>query len=516
MSAADRWDAIVIGSGMGGLACAAALANYGRRVLVLERHYVAGGLTHTFSRQGYTWDVGVHYLGQFGPHGATRSMFEWLAGAPIEMASMGAVYDTVHFPDGFEFQYARPVDALRRNLVEAFPASESEIDRWLAALREGVHAVRALQVARAMPRGMAAPYRWWKQHEIERWVGRTTQQVAEEILSDPRLRAVLTAQWGDYGGAPANASFAIHAQLASHYLSGAWYPVGGAAAFAKLLVPSIEKAGGSVRTSTGVDGLIVESGRVAGVRTEAGDEFRAPHVFSGIGARETVTRLLPDALRGSDWACEILSFKLNVAHVCLYLGLEGDIHARGATRSNHWIFQTWDTAAGVWADAFEQAEPKGVLVSFPSLKDPAHEPGARQRHTAEVVALVDWETFSAWAQSRHESRPGEYESYKEVLERHLLGLFGRYFPGLAPLVAYHELSTPLSTVAFTGHAQGAFYGLEVTPRRFLSRALDSATPVPGLRLTGQDTLAPGVAGAMFAGAFAAGGVEPRVFRHLAG
>jgi all-trans-retinol 13,14-reductase len=513
MDAHGSWDAIVVGSGMGGLACAAALANFGRRVLVLERHYVAGGLTHTFSREGFTWDVGVHYLGQFGPDGEARRMFEWLAGTPIEMASMGTVYDTVHFPGGFEFEYARPESALRRNLVEAFPASERAIDAWLDALRSGRDAHHAVHALRVMPRGMAAPYRWWKQREIDRWVARTTKAVIEEIVADPRLRAVLMAQWVDYGGAPASASFAMHATVADSYLGGAWYPRGGAAMFARMLVPAIERAGGAVRTSTAAASLIVEDSRVVGVHTDAGEALHAPHVFSDIGARETVTKLLPESMRNSEWAREILSFKPNVAHVCLYLGLEGDIHAHGANKSNHWFYQSWDPAVGVWADAFEQSEPQGLFVSFPSLKDPAHEPGPKQKHTAEAVALVDWETFSAWAHSRHDARPGEYETYKQTLERHLLGLFGRYFPGLAPLVAFHELSTPLSTIAFTGHAQGAFYGLEVTPRRFLSRALDASTPIPGLHLAGQDVMTPGVAGAMFGGALAAGTIEPRIFRH---
>ena len=61
---ADRWDAIVIGSGIGGLSTAALLAKYaGQRVLVLERHYTAGGYTHAFRRPGYEWDAGVHYIG---------------------------------------------------------------------------------------------------------------------------------------------------------------------------------------------------------------------------------------------------------------------------------------------------------------------------------------------------------------------------------------------------------------------------------------------------------------------
>ena len=53
-------DAIVIGSGIGGLTCASALTHMGHKVLVLERHFTAGGLTQTFSRNGFTWDVGVH------------------------------------------------------------------------------------------------------------------------------------------------------------------------------------------------------------------------------------------------------------------------------------------------------------------------------------------------------------------------------------------------------------------------------------------------------------------------
>ena len=60
---ATAFDVIVIGSGIGGLACAVAPSRSGRKVLVLEQHFVAGGLTQTFSREGFTWDVGLHYLG---------------------------------------------------------------------------------------------------------------------------------------------------------------------------------------------------------------------------------------------------------------------------------------------------------------------------------------------------------------------------------------------------------------------------------------------------------------------
>src|SRR5271165_7061129 len=110
----SAFDVIVIGSGIGGLACACALTRTGHRVLVLERHFVPGGLTQTFSRQGFTWDVGTHYLGEMGPEDFGRRVLDWLCGGAIEFASIGPVYDTMHFPDGFEMQYARPEQALKR------------------------------------------------------------------------------------------------------------------------------------------------------------------------------------------------------------------------------------------------------------------------------------------------------------------------------------------------------------------------------------------------------------------
>ena len=103
---------------------------------------------------------------------------------------------------------------------------------------------------------------------------------------------------------------------------------------------------------------------------------------------------------------------------------------------------------------------------------------------------------------------------KQALERALLDQFARHFPALTPMIKVRELSTPLSTVHFTGHHRGAIYGLNTTPRRFGSRALDIRTPIPRLLLTGQDVVTPGVAGAMMGGVLAAALLQPRVFARL--
>ncbi|HRH63671.1 MAG TPA: NAD(P)-binding protein, partial [Bacteroidia bacterium] len=66
-----NYDAIVIGSGLGGLTTAALMSMEQKRVLVLERHYVPGGFTHAFKRKNFKWDVGVHYVGQVTHHEAS-------------------------------------------------------------------------------------------------------------------------------------------------------------------------------------------------------------------------------------------------------------------------------------------------------------------------------------------------------------------------------------------------------------------------------------------------------------
>lgn len=93
----ERWDAIVIGSGIGGLAAAALLAKHaGKRVLVLERHYTAGGYTHAFRRPGYQWDVGVHYIGEMhNPASQLRALFDHLSDGQLQWQPMPDVYDRV-------------------------------------------------------------------------------------------------------------------------------------------------------------------------------------------------------------------------------------------------------------------------------------------------------------------------------------------------------------------------------------------------------------------------------------
>jgi all-trans-retinol 13,14-reductase len=518
---AARYDAIVIGSGIGGLAAGAALAGIGKRVLVLERHTQPGGLTQSFERDGFRFNVGVHYLGDFGEHGLNRRLFARLAGGRIEMAPIPGAYDRVHFPD-FSLAFAPPAATLKQTLNAAFPHEARGIQAWFDALDEASRAMGALHATHSSPGFLATPLAWFKRDAIKRWVGRTTWEVVTGTVSDPKLQAVLCAQWGDYGSRPQDSSFGMHATVVSHYLDGAWFPAGGSASFAREFGRTIAEAGGAIRTEAEVTRIHAERQRVRGVSLAGGETIDCRCVISDIGIHQTL-RLLPSDEVDYQWAADALALEPSTGYVGLYLGLEGDIAAHGADTANQWLYDSWDVNA-LWTDPFAQPRAPGIFVSFPSLRDPRHEPGPRRRHTAEVIALVDWSAFSQWDRSEADGGMKKdapaavhsegYQAFKALLEANLRAQFAQHFPELAKMIVTSECSTPISLATYTGAEHGAMYGLAATPQRFLSAALRPRTPIGGLFLGGQDACTPGVTGAFFGGLMAAANAEPKLFSLL--
>jgi all-trans-retinol 13,14-reductase len=496
---------------MGGMAAAAALSKFGHKVLLLEQYQTLGGQTHSFSRDGFTWDAGIHYLSGIAPGEQERTFLDWLCETPIEFTSMGAVYDNVHMGDAPPLALTRPYEAQERDLKDRFPHEAKAIEAWTAALRDGREAVYKIFPTRAMPEVMGSAMQWWSSRAIQHWCGRTTQEVIDGITQNPDLAAVFAAQWGDHGGRPGKASFAMHALISGSYLEcGSWYPVGGGAAFATHILPTITTNGGEARAGVNVERILIEGEKAVGVRTTDGEEIRADIVISNIGARETVNRLLPADCGHDDWIAEIRALPPSIAHFSLFLGFEGDIKDAGATTSNHWIYPKGEVDA-IWSDAPGGAPP-GVFVSFASLKDSSHVPGPKQKHAGEVVAWTDWSTVAKWAGTQSGARGADYQDFKARVAEAMFAQFKAKFPELAELVVFRELSTPLATASITGHHQGAFYGLDVTPERVMSTALRAQTPIEGLFLSGQDVVSPGIPGALWGGILCAASVDRKVFK----
>jgi len=502
------YDAIVIGSGIGGLSVAALLAKHdGRRVLVLERHTTAGGFTHTFSRKGYEWDVGLHYIGQVGRGSMLRGLFDEVTDGALEWAPMGEVYDTVVI-DGERWEYVAGRDAWRERMLEYFPDEKEAIDSYLDRVREAIGSSQGFFAEKAVPAPVALLAGPWMRRRFLRHADRTVGEVLDGLTDNPTLKAVLCAQLGDYGLPPARASFAIHAMVFNHYLGGGSYPVGGSARIAEAVAPLIEAAGGQIVIGAEVSMVLVEGGRAVGVRMADGRELRAELVISDAGVPNTVFRLLPEGTPGRGALLATLEHAARSAsHICLYAGLEHTDSELGLGRSNLWVYPSTDQDGD-----FDRylADPEAplplVFISFPSAKDPDFARRYPGKATIEVVSMASYDRFRGWEGTNWMKRGEDYEALKDELSRRLIEVLEREVPEVKGKIAYHELSTPLSTRHFADYAEGEIYGLEHTPARFRERALRPRTGLKGFYLTGQDVCTAGIAGALFGGTVAASSI----------
>jgi len=502
----DDYDAIVIGSGIGGLACAAMLAKHGdKKVLVLERHYTPGGYTHVFHRPGYEWDVGVHYVGDVSPGSPTRRVFDDISDGRIEWADMGDVYDRVII-DGDIYDLPKGRRNLRDALVSWFPAEESAIDGYFDAVRAAVSASMPFQASKTFPSAIAALAGPLLKRNFRRWSDRTTRQVLEELTDDQRLIAVLTAQCGDYGLPPAQSSFAMHALVASHYFRGGYYPVGGSGVIAESIIPVIERAGGTVLINAEVAEIVIEDGHAVGVRMAADDKvIRAPIVVSDAGVVNTFTHLLPhDVAQSKGLLTDLTQVSPSMGHLCLYLGFDKTAEELELPKHNLWIYPN-DDYDRTFRDS--RTDPEAdlplVYVSFPAAKDPDFERRHPGHSTVDVITAAPYEWFEHWQGSRWKRRDSEYQAFKDGLADRMLEAVFSQLPQLRGQVAIAEISTPLTTQHFAGYSRGELYGLDHTPQRLRQGFLRPTTPIPGLYLTGQDIVTCGVAGAMFGGVLTA-------------
>lgn len=500
----ERWDAIVVGSGLGGLATAALLSNMGKRVLVLERHYVLGGFTHTFKRKGWEWDVGVHYVGEVHrERSVLGQLFQHITGGALEWAPMGDVYDRMIFGET-EYPFRTGVQEFKDGLREKFPdaADGRAIDEYVDVVFAASKAARNFYAEKAMgglTGFVAAPFmrRAYLAH-----TRKTTYDVMRGITNNATLIGVLTGQYGDYGLPPKQSSFAMHASVAKHYFFGGNYPVGGSARFAETIAPKITAGGGLLLTNAGVEEIVVEGGEAVGVKLEDGRVLRSGLIISNAGALNTYGRLLPASERARvGFAPRLARIPASAAHLSLYVGLDQSAAQLGLPKANYWIYpDEYDHDLNIERYVADESAPLPVAyISFPGAKDPDFERRHPGKCTIEIITFAPWERFAKWDDKPWRKRGEEYDATKAKLSERLLEQLYRFEPQTRGHVAYHELSTPLSTKHFTAYAHGEIYGLTHDPERFEAKYLRPRTPIGNLFLTGQDVVTCGVGAALFSG-----------------
>lgn len=146
----EEADVVVIGPGMGGLAAAHTIAQFGgKQVLVLEQHYTLGGMTHEFSRAGrYRFGTGLHYMSaSAGP------FLGFMTDERAQLSLLPDECDVLHFP-GFDFAVPATKERLRARLKERFPAEADAIDGFFRTTRWAMAGLTARNVFASFPAGL--------------------------------------------------------------------------------------------------------------------------------------------------------------------------------------------------------------------------------------------------------------------------------------------------------------------------------------------------------------------------
>lgn len=517
---ADRYDTIIIGSGIGSLTSAALLSKEGKRVLVLERHYTVGGFTHIFKRKGYEWDVGIHYIGEVGrPNSMLKKLFDYITDGKLKWADMGEVYDRI-IVGGQEFDFVKGVRNWKEKIKSYFPGEEEAIDRYVDLVFEASKASRNFFMGKAMSPLMSSVVGSWMNRKFYQLADQTTYEVLRSLTDNELLIKVLTGQYGDYGLAPKESSFYMHATVVKHYFSGGYFPVGGSSKIAEYIDEVIEAAGGTILVKAEVSQVLIENNRAVGVELSDGTRYTADTVISGAGIFNSFNKFVPKELQQRhNLTQQVSSLKPSVAHSCLYTGLTGTPEELGLPKTNYWIYPEdvdHDTAVKRYTEDINQEFPV-VYISFPSAKDPDWTNRYPDRSTIDIITLLPYSITQQWEDSDWMKRGEAYDQLKESLSQRLLNILYKHVPGTRGKVDHYELSSPLTTRHFMNYDQGELYGLEHTPSRFRNKALKPRTPIKNYYLTGQDIATCGVGAAMFAGLLTVSSMgEKQVFNKVLG
>ena len=504
-------DTIVIGSGIGGLSCAAYLSRVGKKVLVLEQHYIAGGCMHSFEEKGVEHETGIHYIGNIEKR---KKVLDLITDTPIEWCKMGekhnGVYDEIYIEDR-KYLFRTGEENFIKDLSDRFPGEEKNIRNYIKLIKEvakkdiffNIKIIRSEIVLYLLKLYL----KYWDT-DYYKYVNMSAYDGISLFTNNEELKAVLGGQFGDYGPTPKKANFFIHASIVNHYLEGGYFPKGGSGIIAKKIIPVIEKAGGRVLVGKKVNSILQDlNGDVFGVEMENGDRIRCKNVVSGVGLSNTFNNLIePESKEVKKYLELNKKIGPSTGFIYCFVNLKGNPDELELRDSNLWIYPNKDYDKML--EDFEKnilKNPMPLFIACTCAKDSDWPNRYPDKSSAIILTLGKKEWFEEWENEKCMKRNLDYQDLKEELGKRMLeeGLY-KYYPKTKGKVENIEIGTPLTNQFYLGAVSGEGYGLDSNVYRF-SNAFDlkPEIDIKNLYLTGQDVCTLGFTGALMGGVLTA-------------
>lgn len=469
------YDAIAIGSGIGGLVAAGLLARYGKKVLVCESHAIAGGAAHGFSRQGFHFDSGPSfYCGLSDRHSLNplRQVLEVLGESVQTIA-----YDPLghyHFPDGTIPIYGK-CDRYRQEIAKITPAGAKQYQQFETRLLSLYHALKGIPILALRSDWQIVPalLKYWPSlfkllshiGEIQGSVG----DVMDRSVRDPFVRRLIDLECFLLSGLKAQGTIApeVAFMLGERDRTPIDYPIGGSGAIVDALVRGLQRWGGELRLNSHVDRIIVESGKVTGVHLRNGKTIAAPAVISNASIWDTYTHLLkPGDLPESDRR-QALETPALESFMHLHLGIKA-AGLEGLT-GHHVVVH----------DLNKEITESGntCMISIPSVWDAnLAPPGHHAIHAYTMEPYSDWHPDAT------------YKARKRSRSQSLFRALEKVIPDVRDRITLELIGTPLTHARYLRRDRGT-YGPAIAAGKGNFPSI--YTPISGLYRVGDSTM-PGI------------------------
>ncbi len=491
MANPKRYDAIVIGAGMGGLTAGGLLARKGWKVLLLEKEKQAGGYVVSFKRGDYTFDATGSFIGGCQEGGEFDQILREIdAHEAIEFIPIRHIRNI--YP-GFEISLKQGgISSYAEGLIDLFPEETKGLKDYLSLVKRIGDEIRSYSEM-TLTKRILFPFYFRNLIRLHRT---THQAILDKLFRGREIKMALHTLPATEP--PSRLSFLFVAALINKALmEGVFYPRGGMGKVTQAMVNSFQRSGGEVFLRTEVDQVLIKGGKAEGVLIKDGEAFQSPVIISNINPNHLVRKLPQDVRKPFERKTE--RFEYSLSCFILYLGTDLNLKEMGLP------YFTYLRSLSDLEEEYRMMRrgevPKNptLIVSIPTLLDPSLAPEGH--HILKILVVAPFHYQERWGVTN----PETYQRVKEEFSKKiLLQLESKMIPDLKNHLLFSEAATPLTLERYTGNERGAMYGLASTPEQIGHLRPSHQTPIPGLFQVGHYTRpSHGILGASLSGLFAA-------------
>ena len=502
----NHYDAISIGSGLGGLTAGALGALDGKKVLVLERHDRFGGAASTFSRKGCIFDVGLHELDGMDENDAKITLVERLKlRENLDIVPINEFFTVSHPLLGEDFSMPDNTDRALEATIDRFPQHEKNLRVYFSTITKIRNKVSSLANKKRSTlywilTAVTIPFRFWIVGKNEKV---TLGGFLDKLFGDDEaVKIALCGNLCYFSDDPYKLSLLFFAVAQGSYLGGGCHYIkGGSGRLSDYLVKIIEEAGGSALPGRSVDRILLEDGRAVGVTHTNADtgedsqEIRSPVIF-GNASPLVLDKMLPGEASG-DFMARYNNVPLSISLWQLYIILDRTTERLGVPGYSTFVYpEAGTTLRDIKNHSTMMGEPPAEKMPLYVVVDYGRIDSGICKDSKYVVAVCGADHISNWEHLSQE----EYASRKAAWRDAIINDADRHYPGFKKAVLHCEMATARTMKRFLNAPDGAVYGFSQEPAHAGRFRPTAKTSVEGLFLaSGYSMPGGGFTGAMLAG-----------------